>query len=206
MRVHKNHTHTYKHEHTNSIKNLAVVVRLPKLAMPPKAAKAAAGGAKKRVPGPSLTGALLKEGVWPRNSWRLGAFLGEGACSQVYEAILEPSNGGAAAAAAGGDGKQYVAKVSALPPAEATAAGKKRDPRAVAADVLFAEHALYRNNLKGHPQVCSAAVAVTCARIDRTRHGQFGTRIPRVCMLSDRVCTARTHAGSCDAAGRRLWR
>jgi hypothetical protein len=80
-------------------------------------------------------------------SCNAGKLLGEGACSQVYEAFLDSGSTGDAA------DRSYVAKVAKLPAPVAHKKGAKRSTQQINADVLNAEHMLYRNFLSGHPQI-----------------------------------------------------
>lgn len=108
----------------------------------------------------TMSGKVLK------NRWKLGALVGRGACSDVYEATdIRGSRG------SGGDAGEYVAKISPLPPVDAlqtNAGGKrltKKEEKAMRtnADLIHLEFILYQGYLRGHEGVAGVSrVRVRC--------------------------------------------
>ncbi len=103
-----------------------------------------------------FSGLVVKESLWPRNSWKLGRVIGSGACSEIYEAtcqLTSKSNGRKNLSS--DKATSFVAKVSPLPEQKVVASKKQRKkyPEKASADVLHMEHSFYRNCLAGHPRV-----------------------------------------------------
>ncbi len=103
-----------------------------------------------------FSGMVVKESLWPRNSWKLGRVIGSGACSEIYEAMCQlTSKGNGIMNPSSDDAISFVAKVSPLPVQKVVVSKKQRikSTEKASADVLHMEHSYYRNRLAGHPRV-----------------------------------------------------
>lgn len=107
----------------------------------------------------SLAGKVL------RKRWELGAMVGRGACSDVYEVTDIRGEG-----RSGGEAQAYVAKIAPLPPVapRRTKAGKgskltKKEEKAMRtnADMIYYEYMLYQGFLRGHGGIAEVCMCGT---------------------------------------------